>query len=134
MKRSSKKHVWFFGNPDLPSDAIPLQLKDRLMAAFPSVHFEQKDPLDEWEDVPDPLIIIDTVKGIEAVTVFRSIDEFQKAPSITMHDYDLGTHLLFLKKLGKLPALIIIGVPPMLPNSQAFSQIQKTLEEIILRC
>jgi len=133
MKRSNQRIVWLFGNPDLAQDSLPLQLKDRLVAAFPSVQFEEKDPLDEWGKIPDPLIIIDTVKGIEVVTIFHSIDEFQRAPNVTMHDFDLGTQLAFLKKLGKLPKITIIGTPQVAAPSAAFEEIRQVLITICTR-
>ena len=130
MKRSEKRIVWLFGNPDLAIDAIPVQLKDRLAAAFPSITFVHKDPLDEWDDAPDPLILIDTVKGIDRVTLFNSLDQFTHSPTVTMHDYDLGMQLAFLQKLGKLPRLTIIGVPPQLTPDVAFTQISDALHRV----
>lgn len=122
--------IWLFGNPDLAMDAIPVQLKDRLAAAFPSITFIHKDPLDEWDDAPDPLIIVDTIKGIERVTVFDSLDQFKSGPAVTMHDYDLGMQLSFLQKLGKLPKLTIIGVPVGISAQEAFDQVSAVLQTL----
>lgn len=123
--------IWLFGNPDLAEDALPLLLKDQLEAAFPSAIFIEMDPLDEWEHTPDPLIIIDTIKGIDTVSVFDSLEHFQQAPALTMHDFDLLTQLAFLKKLGKLPKLTIIGIPSQLTEDEAFMQTAIALRPLL---
>lgn len=115
--------VWLFGNPDLPEDSLPLKLTPRLKKEFPATKFQVLDPLDEW-DIPDKLFIIDTVQGVDLVSVFTSLEAFQQAPNVTMHDFDLGTQLQFLKKLGKLPkSLYIFGIPPHLKEGEAFTQL-----------
>ncbi len=128
-KPSESAEIWLFGNPDLPVDALPIKLLPKLKAAFPAVQFSVQDPLDEWE-IPPSLTIIDTVQGLEHVQVFDSLDAFQQDRRVTMHDFDLGMQLQFLKKLGKLPSLRIIGVPPTLSEDEAFTQITAVLRHL----
>lgn len=121
--------VWVFGNPDLTEDAVPIQLLPRLRSDFPKHQFVHQDPLDEW-DMPDRLYIIDTIQGINAVTIFTSIDAFQEAPHVTMHDFDLVTQLQFMQKLGKLPwELVIFGVPAGLSADAAYDQLVPLLRQ-----
>lgn len=120
--------VWLFGNPDLEMDATPIALCDALRKKFPNILFEIKDPLDEW-NMPDELLIIDTVVGIPSVRIFTSLDDFQHNARVTMHDFDLGMQLTFLKKLNKLPPIRIIGVPPTLNKGEALSQITSALQK-----
>jgi hypothetical protein len=102
--------VWVFGNPDLPQDALPLQLLPQLKRRFPQHTFQTPDPNEEWR-IPDQLVVIDTVQGIEQVQTFSSLDQFQNSPRVTMHDVDAGLQLKWLQKMGKLKNLTIIGVP-----------------------
>jgi len=120
--------VWLFGNPDLGMDSLPLTLCEELQKAFPEATFTVQDPLDEWE-MPKELLIVDTVVGIKEVQTFSSIDEFEQKSRVTMHDYDLGMQLAFLKKLGKLPPIQIIGVPPTLSHDNALKQITNALHQ-----
>lgn len=121
--------VWVFGNADLAEDSMPIELLPRLRKEFPRSTFIQQDPLDEWE-MPQRLFIIDTVQGVELVSIFTSLDAFQNAPHVTMHDFDLGTQLQFMKKLGKLPKeLFIFGIPPQLSRDDAFSQLAGLLRQ-----
>ena len=114
--------MWVFGNPDLPADALPLKLLPKLKKHFPKTKFLVLDPLDEWL-IPDELLIIDTVEGIDRVRVFTSLEAFSQFRRVTMHDFDLGLQLEFLKKLGKLPRFVIFGLPPKLSEKEAFDQL-----------
>ncbi len=121
--------IWVFGNPDLSGDNLPLQLLSRLQADFTRHTIVHQDPLDEWE-MPDPLYIIDTVQGIESVQQFNSLEAFENSPHVTMHDYDLGTQLQFMQKLGKLPQrLVMFGIPPSLTADAAYGQLVHALRQ-----
>lgn len=120
--------IWVFGNPDLQEDALPVRLLPRLQDAFPIHHFVLQDPLDEWQLPQDTLTIIDTVKGIDRVTAFTSLEAFQSTPHVTMHDYDLWSELKIRQKIGPLPALTILGVPPELSDDEAFAQLSAELQ------
>lgn len=118
--------VYVFGNPDLPADSLPLKILPELEKKFPQARFEVKDPNEEW-DVPEDLIVIDTVEGIKEVTVFDDLAKFAAVPRVTMHDFDALTNLRYLQKLGKLKKIKIIGVPPGISEAEALEVISTTL-------
>lgn len=121
--------VWVFGNPDLPADALPIRLLPELRRRYPEHTFVIQDPLEEW-DVPQHLCILDTVKGISAVTEFNTLDVFADSPRVTMHDYDLGTTLKWLRKLGKLPHVRIIGIPPNAEEAKTLRDLEPILKAL----
>jgi len=104
-------HIFIFGNPDLEIDSLPIQLLPDLRSKFPEHTFAVLDPNEEW-NVPRDMNIIDTVVGIDTITVFDSLEVFIQAPKMTCHDFDAYTNLLFLKKLGKIDSVRILGIPP----------------------
>lgn len=118
--------VFVFGNPDLKEDALPFRLLPQLRRQFPNIRFEVRDPNEEW-DVPTEFIAIDTVVGLTQVRVFDDLDAFANAPRLTLHDYDIGTHLKLLRKLGKLKTIEIIGLPPTLPETEALEAVSAIL-------
>jgi len=59
----------------------------------------------------DHMFIMDAVKGLREVSVFRDTDEFMKIKSSTVHDMDLGTYLHVLNEMGNLSGISIIGIP-----------------------
>ena len=118
--------VFVFGNPDLASDSLPLRLIPALRQEFPDVHFVIRDPTEDW-DTPQELIIIDTVAGIDKVTIFNELDKFVTTPHITLHDFDVGLHLKYLKKLGLLNRVTVIGVPPTLTEVKALPAVITSL-------
>lgn len=124
--------VHIFGNPDIAMDALPLRIQAKLEERFPHVEFRALDPNENWE-IPDPFIVIDTVVGLSDIHVFRGLDEFANTPAVSVHDFDALTQLRFLKKLGKLGELIIIGVPPEFGNDEsgALSRIADSLTTLL---
>jgi len=122
----SKQQIWLFGNPDYQPDALPLKIAPALKKKLPHLNFVIKDPHEEW-DLPDKLIIIDTIKGLKKVTTFSSLADFKDSPRLTMHDFDLLTNLKWLAKLNKLPPFLIIGLPAGLTKNKALDQIPRHL-------
>ncbi|HEY9585869.1 MAG TPA: hypothetical protein VJJ02_04775, partial [Candidatus Paceibacterota bacterium] len=102
---SATVHV--FGNPDIAMDALPLRILPKLRAQFPEISFATLDPNEEW-DIPDPFVVIDTVVGLTDVHLFKSLDEFSTAPTVSVHDFDALFNLRYLAKLGKLKGVRII--------------------------
>lgn len=121
--------VYVFGNPDLPEDALPLRLVPLLKHKFPNTAFEVKDPNEEW-DVPERLVVIDTVVGIDRVREFHGLDAFARTPRVSMHDFDALTQLRLLQKLGKLKTVTIIGVPPDTKDDEALYAVVELLEKV----
>jgi hypothetical protein len=122
--------IFVFGNPDLTLDALPLRLVPQLQAKFPQHEFAIKDPNEEW-DVPERLVVIDTVRGISDVKEFHGLDTFSSAPRVSMHDFDALTQLRLLQKLGKLKEVTIIGVPPDMDEQKALEAVSVLLKKIV---
>lgn len=111
--------VFIFGNPDIEKDSLPLKILPELRKKFPELDFQVKDPNENFE-LPEGVVIIDTIAGLEKAHVFNSLDNFKAPPRMTLHDFDLFNHLQLLKKLGKLPSKIkIIGLPPTMSEEEA---------------
>ena len=124
------KKVFVFGNPDVAVDATPVELLPALRERFPAIEFLFLDPNEEWE-IPDPLLVIDTVMGIPGIHVFHGLDEFTKTPSISVHDFDALSQLRLLKKLGKLGEVTIIGISPLLSMEEAKVKISDSLSALL---
>lgn len=86
------------------------------------MRFVVVDPNEEW-DVPEDIVVIDTVMGIEKVTVLNGLEKFVAAPRVTMHDFDALAQLRYLQKLGKIKKVTIIGVPPAISENEAFAGV-----------
>lgn len=121
--------VFVFGNTDLEGDSLPLRILPKLKQLFPKIAFAIKDSHEEW-DVPEELIIIDTVRGLEKVRVFSDLESFSSSPSITLHDFDALSHLRYLAKLGRLKKIKIIGLSPMISEKEALEGVSAILQSI----
>lgn len=113
--------IYVFGNKDLDFDSSAIAVAGNLEEKLKShsgkklnIEFVYINPN---EDLPfageENVVILDVVKGISKVTVFteQDIDKLKFARSTTAHDYDLGFQLKYLKKLGKIKKVFIIGLP-----------------------
>jgi Ni,Fe-hydrogenase maturation factor len=118
--------VFVFGNPDLPMDALPIRIIPQLVASRPNLNFVVKDPNEDW-DIPEMLVVIDTVVGIDRVMLFDGLDAFAPFAHVSVHDFDAYTNLRFLKKLGKLKSVHIIGIPVGTEEDLAVSRVLELL-------
>ena len=119
-------NIFIIGNLDLPFDSLPLRILPKLKKKFPEIAFQIKDPNEEW-DTSQELTIIDTVKGISQVQVFSSLSSFAPSPTITLHNFDALAQLKLLEKLGKLPKIKIIGIPPTISEKKALDSVSAIL-------
>lgn len=118
--------IYIFGNPDLEMDSLPIKLIPELKKLYPEISFVIKDPNEEW-NIPEEMIIIDTALGLNKVTVFDDLESFANTPNLSMHDFDALTNLRYMKKLGKLKKIKIIGIPPEIDPNKALKMIVKIL-------
>lgn len=132
MNNSPTKTVLLFGNPDLPFDAIPVELYSSLVRMFPDINFRVVDPNEL--DLPkedDDIIIIDTVMGLHK-SRFVSLDEIAELKArVTAHDFDLSSYLLLVKKMNKNIDIRIIGIPMSYEKDQAFEEVKLLLSSLI---
>ena len=108
--------VYVFGNENLDFDNGALRvIKEKTnMVRDDGIEFvivkpNENLPFDDGEDV----VIIDVVEGLTEVKLFKD-DELKRIilpPRTTTHDFDLGFQLKYLKKLGKLGKVTLIGLP-----------------------
>ncbi len=123
------KNIYIFGNPDLEIDSLPIKLLPALRKQFPQITFTTLDPNEEWE-VDKDMLIIDTVVGINEITVFDSLSAFMKVPRMTCHDFDAYSNLMFMQKLKKINSTTIIGLPPSIPVDIALKKLSKVIKSI----
>ncbi len=122
-------NVFAFGNPDLALDSLPLRILERLRRDLPSVSFSHKDPNESWELGPDA-VILDTVVGLAEPRIFHGLEDFEHAPRMTVHDFDLYAELRLRQKIGHLPKLTIIGLPPQITEHDAVAAVGRLLKTL----
>ena|SRR3989344_5283581 len=121
--------IYIFGNPLIKEDSLPIKIIPELKKAFPDILFEVVDPNENFPPANEKdLIIIDTVRGLKKPKIFglNDLQEIQKSPN-SPHDYDLGLHLLILKKLNKIKSVKILGIPIKIREIKAIKWIKEVL-------
>jgi len=120
--------TFVFGNEDHEMDSLPVAILPTLRKQFPMHDFIFQDPNEDW-DMSESFWVIDTVVGLPEPHLFDSLDKFVQGPRMSMHDFDALSNLRFLQKLGKLPPIKIIGLPPKISQDDALRAIEKFLSE-----
>jgi Ni,Fe-hydrogenase maturation factor len=106
--------VYVFGNEDQPDDKLAFAVAEKLKNRIKGLKFVKVSPN---QDLPfageKKVVILDVVQGINKVTEINNpdLDRLILSKSITVHDFDLGYQLKYLKKIGKLGEITIIGLP-----------------------
>jgi hypothetical protein len=127
-----KKTIYIFGNPLLPFDSIPIELKKDLEDSLPNFEFIIQDPNENLKPDNKELTIIDTVEGIDKIMIFTDIDKIENSPKYSMHDFDLGFNLKLLQKIGQLKKVTIFGVPMEIKKQAALKQLVKLIKNNII--
>lgn len=124
-------NISIFGNSDYAPDSIPLKIMPKLSAIFPSITFIAQDPNELSLPKDKEWWIIDTVVGLKSVKLIEMDDLKKNLPDqVSMHSFDLGTHLFWISKLDKNLKIHIIGVPKDISEQEALEQISTILPSL----
>jgi Ni,Fe-hydrogenase maturation factor len=106
--------VYVFGNEYVAEDRRAIEVARGLEGTIDGISFVYVDPN---EDVPfvdeQHVVILDSVQGIREVTLIEGgrIDGLVSSPRGSVHDFDLAFQLRYLKRLGRLGEVAIVGIP-----------------------
>jgi Ni,Fe-hydrogenase maturation factor len=107
-------NVYVFGNDHVAEDNRAIEVARKLEGAIERVSFVFVGPNEDVPFADEPRVfILDTVQGIEDVALVEGeeIDTLVLSPRGSVHDFDLAFQLRYLKKLGKLGDVTVIGMP-----------------------
>ena len=111
-------------------DNRPFEIVERIKSNFKGVRFIKVKPN---EDLPflneKKVIILDSVEGIKKLTIIYDLDKFKIPPRSSVHDFDLALQLKYLRKIGKIGELIIIGIP--MTGEIDYLRIQSILRKLV---
>ena len=106
--------VYVFGNEYVPEDRRAIEVAEKLVDTLEDVSFI---PVKPNEDVPFAderrIVVLDAVQGIRDVTLIEGedVDRLILSPRGSVHNFDLAFQLRYLKKIGKLGEVTIVGIP-----------------------
>jgi|SRR5215216_5438964 len=106
--------VYVFGNVYVAEDRRAIEVARELEGTLDGISFVFVDPNADIPFVDEQhVVILDTVQGTRDVALVEGgeIDGLILSPRGSIHDFDLAFQLRYLKKLGKLGEVTIIGIP-----------------------
>jgi len=124
--------IYVFGNEYVAEDKRAIEVARELEGAIEDISFVFVGPN---EDVPfvneRQVVILDTVQGIQGVALIEGdrIDGLTLSPRGSVHDFDLAFQLRYLKKLGKLGEITIVGIPQ--EGEIDYFRIQSILRKLV---
>lgn len=124
--------VFVFGNKDIDIDNKAFLVAKKLANKLPEVEWVTLKPN---EDLPftngQDVVIMDVVEGLKEVTLINNeeIGKIILPPRGTAHDFDLGFQLKYLKKLGRLGKVTIIGLP--MTGKIDYKRIHSILKKLV---
>jgi hypothetical protein len=125
-------NIYIIGNEVVPGDNLPFTLIPWIEKAFPGHSVIIADPTDQF--IPENgSILIDSVEGIEVPRVYKDVSAFVEGRSVSVHDYDLGYHLLLLKKLHLLSDITIIGIPRFSKQDVVKEKMISLIRSVVIR-
>ena len=107
-------NVYVFGNEHVAEDKRAIEVAGELHNEAKGVSFIFVRPNEDVPFADEPRVfILDTVQGIQDMALVEGdeIDTLVLSPRGSVHDFDLTFQLRYLKKLGKLGEVTVIGIP-----------------------
>ena len=95
-------------------DNAAIKLAEKLKSKIEGIEFVFVKPNEDLPFVNEKnVVLMDVVRGIEEVTLLdeNNLNNLKVDKGVSVHDWDLGFQLKYLKKLGKLKKVTIIGLP-----------------------
>ena len=124
--------VYVFGNEDLSFDNKAIKIAEKLSGSIENCDFAFVKPNQDLPFVDEEnVVIMDTVEGIEDIEIIEDADlqHISLGGKTTAHDFDLGFQLRYLKKIGKLGKVTIIGLP--MEKDVDYLRIQSILRKFV---
>jgi Ni,Fe-hydrogenase maturation factor len=107
-------NVYVFGNKYVAEDKGAIEVAGELEGTIGGISFVFVNPNEDAPFVNERhVVILDTVQGLKDVALVKGdqIDRLTLSPRGSVHDFDLTFQLRYLKKLGKLGDVTLIGIP-----------------------
>ena len=107
-------NVYVFGNECVAEDKRAIEVARELEGTIEGISFVFVNPNEDAPFVNERhVVILDTVQGIREVALVEGVEiaTLVLSPRGSVHDFDLAFQLRYLKKLGKLGDVTVIGVP-----------------------
>jgi Ni,Fe-hydrogenase maturation factor len=124
--------VYVFGNEDFEGDNRTFDVAKRLEQTLKNIEFIKVKPNEDVPFIDEKFVVIlDAIEGIDKIMEVGDddLDKLILSPRSSAHDYDLGFQIKYLKKLGKLGKVTIVGLP--MSGEIDYLRIQSILRKLV---
>lgn len=86
------------------------------------------DPAEMLED--DHIVIMDTITGIERVTVFTDYHRDEHNHMLAEHDHDLAVFFMLMSEMGIQKQISVVGIPEEGDYETIRFDVERSLQEL----
>ena len=126
--QADEKIVLFFGSCH-NGDELAFEIHDSLKCMARCKILKSDNPFEILSYKNKDIVIVDVVKGIDKVTLFRNLSDFKNNNSSSVHNLDLGTVLKLLERTENMK-FKIIGVPYGAKKEDAAEEVEKIISSV----
>jgi Ni,Fe-hydrogenase maturation factor len=124
--------VYVFGNEDYEGDNRAFKVTKKLEYKLKNVEFIKVKPNEDVPFIDEKFtVILDAIEGIDEVIEVTD-DDLEKLvlpPRSSVHDFDLGFQIKYLRKIGKLGKVTIVGLP--MSGKLDYLRIQSIFKKLV---
>ena len=127
--------VLCFGNPDIPEDAVAVELGQSLdVPGFTFVHLSSPEEITDYlptgqAGLEEDVYVMDVAQGIDEVTLITDPSLIVPPPRITAHDIDPALFLRLVEQLYGV-AIPIIALPMGRAMTEVYDQVLKLISTL----
>jgi Ni,Fe-hydrogenase maturation factor len=124
--------VYVFGNEDFEGDNRAFQIVKKFEHKLKNIEFIKVKPNEDVPFIDEKFVVIlDAIEGINKVIEVsdNDLDKLVLPPRSSVHDFDLGFQIKYLKKIGKLGKVTIVGLP--MQGELDYLRIQSIFKKLV---
>ena len=128
QEEGSMPVVLCFGNPDIPEDAVAVELGRSLdVPGFTFVHLSSPEEIVDY--IEEDVYVMDVAQGIDEVTLITDPSRVVLPPRITAHDIDPALFLRLVEQLHGV-AIPVIALPMGRAMTEVHDQVLKLISTL----
>jgi hypothetical protein len=124
--------VYVFGNEDLEEDKRAFDVALKLKNKVKEIEFVKVKPNEDVPFIGEKFVVmLDVIEGIKNVIEVndQDLNKLVLPPRSSVHDFDLSFQIKYLRKIGKLGKVTIIGLP--MKGEIDYLRVQSILRKLV---
>ena len=119
--------IYCFGSFN-KKDSLAWELADELF--IKGVYFKKCSRVEDLLGAKGDIYILDVVKGLKQVTIIDDVEKLETGDLVSLHDFDVGFFIKFLKGLRAVNAKVI-GIPYGSKKQKVIKEVETVISDLV---